>query len=423
MQFSLADIWSHMGLAARLIVATMLVMSLMSLVVVFERLAALASSRRASVAYARTMADLLRDGDLDRAATAPEVADGGHLGRVIQAAFRAYRTAGKGDDDLVFESVARALERQAQREVHGMKRGVGILASVGSTAPFVGLLGTVLGIVNSFEMMAATGSGGLATVSSGIAEALATTALGLVVAIPAVTAYNALQGWIDGRAVDISEASNELLDLLARFQRNGRTGARPAADPRRAAGADEATSGGTPAGAIEKMTLGLVFFESGSGIAAVQAEIAAAGGLVVQASGPQYIAAFGHDGSANPCQSALAAARRLSAGAISARVLVDLAPVSVQSRPDGTPRIFSPLFAKKDRFPPATDPPGIVLTAVASRAIPDVKVLPTKDTTERFALDLTSTSTTTTTATTGVTETAASNTWRPRRDKPVPAGQ
>jgi biopolymer transport protein ExbB/biopolymer transport protein TolQ len=96
------------------------------------------------------------------------------------------------------------------------KRGLGVLGTVGSTAPFVGLLGTVMGIVNAFQSMAATGSGGLGTVSAGIAEALVTTAFGLLVAIPAVMFFNYFQGWIESRSVDISEASNELLDVLAR---------------------------------------------------------------------------------------------------------------------------------------------------------------------------------------------------------------
>ena len=112
--------------------------------------------------------------------------------------------------------MARALERQAQREVQSLKRGLGVLATVGSTAPFVGLLGTVMGIVNAFQPMAAPGSGGLGTVSAGIAEALITTAFGLLVAIPAVMAYNYLQGWVDARAVDISESSNEFLDVVAK---------------------------------------------------------------------------------------------------------------------------------------------------------------------------------------------------------------
>ena len=123
------------------------------------------------------------------------------------------------------ESVARALERQAQREQQNLKRGINLLATVGSTAPFVGLLGTVVGIINAFQQMAATGSGGLATVSGGIAEALVTTAFGLLVAIPAVMAYNYMQGWVDARMVDMTESANELLDHVARKLDEGSTAA------------------------------------------------------------------------------------------------------------------------------------------------------------------------------------------------------
>ncbi|HZH78522.1 MAG TPA: MotA/TolQ/ExbB proton channel family protein, partial [Archangium sp.] len=77
-------------------------------------------------------------------------------------------------------------------------------------------LGTTMGIVNAFQLMAAAGSGGLGTISAGIAEALITTAFGLLVAIPAVMAYNFLSGWVDARSVDISESSNEFLDVVAR---------------------------------------------------------------------------------------------------------------------------------------------------------------------------------------------------------------
>jgi biopolymer transport protein TolQ len=73
-----------------------------------------------------------------------------------------------------------------------------------------------MGIITAFQQMAASGSGGLGTVSGGIAEALITTAFGLLVAIPAVMAFNFLQGWVDARAVDISESSNEFLDAVAR---------------------------------------------------------------------------------------------------------------------------------------------------------------------------------------------------------------
>ncbi len=216
MQFTLTDLWHHMGLFARLIVAVLGVMSVASLVVMAERLIVFNKSRSESRNFAEKMANTLSKNDLMTVAGTKVGDKVGHLGRVIGAGLNALRLSTDKDKDLQVESVARALERQAQREVQSLKRGLGLLATVGSTAPFVGLLGTVMGIVNAFQSMALTGSGGLGTVSAGIAEALITTAFGLLVAIPAVMAYNYLQGWVDARAVDISESSNEFLDLVAK---------------------------------------------------------------------------------------------------------------------------------------------------------------------------------------------------------------
>lgn len=215
MDFSFGHLWASMGLFAKTIVIVMAIMSIASLLVMFERLVVFNKSRSQSRAFAEKMGKLLSTGEMSAAAAANLGKDVGHLGRVINAGLTAFRIAPKNHDAAV-ESVARALERQAQREVQSLKRGLGLLATVGSTAPFVGLLGTVMGIVNSFQSMAATGSGGLGTVSAGIAEALITTAFGLLVAIPAVMAYNFLQGWVDDRTVDISESSNEFLDVVAK---------------------------------------------------------------------------------------------------------------------------------------------------------------------------------------------------------------
>ncbi|MBI4953487.1 MAG: MotA/TolQ/ExbB proton channel family protein [Myxococcales bacterium] len=216
MDFTLSKLWSDMGLFARLIVGVLLVMSLASLFVMAERLIALSRSQRESRSFAARMASLLGGGDL-AAAAAKDLGKGiGHLGRVIRAGLKAYQDGDRSDTELTFESVARALERQAQRELLTLRRGQGVLATVGSVAPFVGLLGTVVGIVNAFTSMAKEGAGGLGTVSAGIAEALVTTAFGLLVAIPAVMAFNYLSNWTDGRSVDISESSNELLDLVAK---------------------------------------------------------------------------------------------------------------------------------------------------------------------------------------------------------------
>nr|WP_275939063.1 MotA/TolQ/ExbB proton channel family protein [Polyangium spumosum] len=198
-------------------------MSVTSLLVVGERLLVSFKGMSDSKVFASKLASLLADGPgrLDAAADTKFGKDIGYLGRTLRAGLVAYKGSVHGDKDLCFESVARALERQQARELAVLKRGHGWLATVGSTAPFVGLLGTTMGIITAFEKMAASGSGGLGTVSAGIAEALLTTAFGLLTAIPAVMAFNYLAGWVDARAVDISEASNEFLDLVARRLADG----------------------------------------------------------------------------------------------------------------------------------------------------------------------------------------------------------
>jgi biopolymer transport protein ExbB/biopolymer transport protein TolQ len=225
MQFTTAELWGHMGLFARVIVLVMAAMAMISLTVLAERLLFYRKSRRDSIAFAQKLAPLLARGDVDEAAARAPKANQGHLGRVLYAGLAAYKTATADALDLpdvdearemVFESVTRALERQSQREVAVLRRGNSWLGTVGATVPFVGLLGTVMGIVTAFQQMAASGSGGLGTVSAGIAEALVTTAIGLLVAIPAVMLFNFLTGWVDARAVDIAESSNELLDVVAR---------------------------------------------------------------------------------------------------------------------------------------------------------------------------------------------------------------
>jgi biopolymer transport protein ExbB/biopolymer transport protein TolQ len=222
MSFSFVDLWASTGMFAKAIIVVMLVMSAVSIFVFCERLVVFIRSRRASQRYAEKVASSLGAGDLKSAAVSG--VDPGYIGRVIEAGISAFRTSPTKDEQFTVETVARALERQAQRELQQLRRGQSVLGTVSSTAPFVGLLGTVMGIVTAFEQMAASGSGGLATVSAGIAEALLTTALGLLVAIPAVFGFNFLQNWVDARAVDIAESSNEFLDYVARRFRMGAEG-------------------------------------------------------------------------------------------------------------------------------------------------------------------------------------------------------
>jgi biopolymer transport protein TolQ len=213
--FSLSDLWVNTGSFAKAIVMVMLLMSAVSVFVTCERVIVFLRSKRASRRYAKKVAASLQEGgQVSSAADGGQ--DVGYIGRVIEAGIAAFKTSPAHDEQFTVETVARALERQAHRELQQLRRGQSLLGTVSSTAPFVGLLGTVVGIVTAFQQMAVTGSGGLATVSGGIAEALVTTAIGLLVAIPAVFAFNFLQGWVDARAVDIAESSNEFLDFVAR---------------------------------------------------------------------------------------------------------------------------------------------------------------------------------------------------------------
>jgi biopolymer transport protein ExbB/biopolymer transport protein TolQ len=112
------------------------------------------------------------------------------------------------------DTVRRAIQRASALTANDLKKGVAALATIGATAPFVGLLGTVIGIITAFQGIAATGSGGLGAVSAGISEALVETALGLVVAIPAVWFYNYLTGRIEYFNVEMDNSSSELVDYF-----------------------------------------------------------------------------------------------------------------------------------------------------------------------------------------------------------------
>jgi biopolymer transport protein ExbB/biopolymer transport protein TolQ len=113
-------------------------------------------------------------------------------------------------------SAERAVERNMMIITSELKRGLAVLATVGSTAPFVGLLGTTMGVVNAFQGMATSGSGGIAAISSGISEALLTTAFGLAVALPAVWAFNYFTNKVENLVVEMTYTSKELIDYLIR---------------------------------------------------------------------------------------------------------------------------------------------------------------------------------------------------------------
>jgi biopolymer transport protein ExbB/TolQ len=228
MSFDLIHMWAQMGMFARGIATVLFLMSIYSLGVMVERLVTFARAQRASRAYADALRGLLPQAKFAEAVELSKQLKRGHLPKVLGLAIEEYNhgveaLANKGPRDVgefdVIAAVNRAVDRSSLRTVNDLRRGLGALATVGSTAPFVGLLGTVAGIITAFQQMAASGSGGLGTVSAGISEALVTTAFGLVVAIPAVMMFNYLTNRVEEMQVDITDSATELVDF---FMKEGR---------------------------------------------------------------------------------------------------------------------------------------------------------------------------------------------------------
>jgi biopolymer transport protein ExbB/TolQ len=204
------------------------IMSIYSLGVVAERIFTYARSNGASRRFAAALPELLKEGKFDEAIELAKKEKRGHLARVLGLALTEYKNglealSTKGPKDVgnfdIIDACNRAIERSSLRTVNELRRGLGALATIGSTAPFVGLLGTVWGIIKAFQKMALEGGGGLGTVSGAIAEALINTAFGLLVAIPAVMFFNNLTGRVEEMQVDITDSATELVDF---FMKEGR---------------------------------------------------------------------------------------------------------------------------------------------------------------------------------------------------------
>jgi biopolymer transport protein ExbB/biopolymer transport protein TolQ len=218
---NLIEMWNQMGFFAKAIAWVLFIMSMISFGVAVERFYTFLQARKQSKLYAPQVAKYLKDGRLKEAITLSQKKEYrySHLAKVVLAGLNEYQYqadaggAALSREDMM-DTVRRSIQRASALTASDLKRGVASLATIGATAPFVGLLGTVVGIITAFQGIAATGSGGLGSVSAGISEALVETALGLVVAIPAVWFYNYLTGRIEYFNVEMDNSSSELVDYF-----------------------------------------------------------------------------------------------------------------------------------------------------------------------------------------------------------------
>ena len=218
----LMAMFQSMTWVAKLVAFVLLIMSMWSLGVGIERFFTYTQARNQSKLYAPQVAKHLKDGRLKDAIALSSSKNYrySHLAKIVLAGLQEYQFQQESGSGLsredVLDTVRRSIQRAAALTASDLKKGVAALATIGSTAPFVGLLGTVVGVINAFQGIASSGSGGIGAVSAGIAEALVETALGLVVAIPAVWFYNYLTGRVEYFNVEMDNSSSELVDFFIR---------------------------------------------------------------------------------------------------------------------------------------------------------------------------------------------------------------
>jgi biopolymer transport protein TolQ len=202
----------------QLVMAGLLLCSLFSWYYIFVKVF---TYRRASRQCDKFEKDFWSGGDLNelyqRAVNARDTA--GTMERLFESGFREYSKLRKQPGQniaAVMDGTRRAMRATYQREMEGLESHLSFLASVGSVSPYVGLFGTVWGIMNSFRGLANVAQATLGTVAPGIAEALIATAMGLFAAIPAVVAYNRFAGDLNRLATRFDSYMEELSNILQR---------------------------------------------------------------------------------------------------------------------------------------------------------------------------------------------------------------
>ncbi len=225
MQFSFTEMFESMGLIAKTVVFILLLFSVYSFACGIERIIVFSKAKKQSRILLRLISKLWQEGKIEESIklSSDKKFKNSHLAKVIVAGLNELKFQQDSEASYVeqVESAKRAIERSTIKGVQEFRRGINALATVGSTAPFVGLFGTVFGIINAFQSMSVSGSGGIGAVSAGISEALITTGLGIGVAVIAVWFFNSLLNKIDVFTGEMSNASSELIDHFIKLKNRG----------------------------------------------------------------------------------------------------------------------------------------------------------------------------------------------------------
>ena len=218
MQFGLLEMWQQMGALAKGVSIMLIGMSIISIYMLFERQLVFAQARKKSREVAPKLAELLKSGNLKDALALSNKKDykGSHLARVSAAGVLAFiegKEAKLGFDEQI-EMASRGSERAKTMFSQELRRGLPVLATIATSAPFIGLFGTIFGIINAFKGMQLTGSGGIGAVAGGISEALVTTAVGIGVAVLALWCFSMLNSKIEIYDAEMSNTSSQVIDFF-----------------------------------------------------------------------------------------------------------------------------------------------------------------------------------------------------------------
>jgi len=213
---SILQMFISAGWFAKGIIILLLILSVYSISIMFEKFMTYRAARKESLEYLPVLARCLKADKLQEAVDVSKRYKKAHIAKVTSAGLLEFlnQRGSTGTSYDIVEAVKRQLDMASALTSAEMKKGLGALATIGSTAPFIGLLGTVMGIVKAFSGMAATGSGGIGAIAAGIAEALITTAFGLLVAIPAVMAFNYFTNRLERFQIEMTNSSAELIDFF-----------------------------------------------------------------------------------------------------------------------------------------------------------------------------------------------------------------
>jgi len=218
--FSVLNIIKGASLPNQIIIGILVILLGFQIYTAIERFVMYNQSSAASDKFLKLFMDTLRRGDFEAAKRAATTHNKSHVALVLKHGLDIFQyekqLKSMNPNHDVIQPVERAIERGTAEVTELLKKGMSILATIGALAPFIGLLGTVIGIIKVFSYLKTKGAGDINALAGSIGEALGTTALGLIAAIPAVAFYNILVNKQDQVVTNINNAASQMIDEFIR---------------------------------------------------------------------------------------------------------------------------------------------------------------------------------------------------------------